>query len=278
MTRTTLLARGSGLAVILTALLGLSAAARAQQAPAAPATVGADNIVQGYTSKPYALFRPAMTQFGIVLERPAKVGQAVKKGEVLLRQDDRQERALLAELELEANSAVRVELAEADLKLKAAQYKREQELLKTNSTNPMAVEEAQSKWLYADAQLKIAKLELAKAKLKVDQQRVKLEQMTLRSPVDGYVEQIDVEVGDVTDPQKPVMTIVQNDPLKVGQELQVRYPGETQWISAKIAYKSPVAETASDTQKIGLVMENAQQRDAGLQVQVKLPDDVVASR
>jgi hypothetical protein len=64
----------------------------------------------------------------------------------------------------------------------------------------------------------------------------------------------------------------------VGQELQVRYPGETQWMAAKIAYKSPVAETASDTQKIGLVMENAQQRDAGLQVQVKLPDDVVASR
>ena len=76
----------------------------------------------------------------------------------------------------------------------------------------------------------------------------------------------------------PAIVRAQSQKLKVGQELQVRYPGETQWMSAKIAYKSPVAETASDTQKIGLVMENAQHRDAGLQVQVKLPDDVVASR
>jgi RND family efflux transporter MFP subunit len=306
MTRTTNLARGSGLATAFIATLLASAVTSAQEVPITPApavhaaaeaptpvtpTVTPDNVVHGYTSKPYALARPWVNQFGTVLERPVKVGQAVKKGDILLRQDDRQERAQLEALELEANSNVRVEAAEADLKLKAAQYKREQDLLKTNSTNPVAVEEAQSKWIYADAQLKIAKLEREVNLRKAEQQRVKVEQMTVKSPVDGYVEQIELEVGDMTDPQKPCITVVQNDPLKVeffipvpqaqklkvGQELQVRYPGEEQWTAAKVAFKAPVAETASDTQKVGLEMANSQNRDAGLQVQVKLPDDVVAA-
>lgn len=297
MTRTTTLARRTSLAIAFALALetGSLAAAQAlpapQERPAAQAPSSSSNIVNGFTSKPYVLAKPGVNQFGTVLERPVKVGQAVKKGDILLRQDDRQERALLQALELEANSSVRVEAAEADLKLKAAQYKREQDLLKTNSTNPVAVEEAQSKWIYADAQLKIARLEREKNKHEAERQRYKVEQMTVRSPVDGFVEQIDVEVGDVTDPQKPVMTIVQNDPLKVeffipseqsqklkvGQDLQVRYPGEEQWLTAKVAFKAPVVDTASDEQKIGLEMKNVGNRDAGLRVQVKLPDDVVAS-
>ena len=296
MMRTTTLARRTSLAIAFALALHIGVFAAAQPLPAAPGKPAAQsqspsNIVNGYTSKPYVLAKPGVNQFGIVLERPVKVGQAVKKGDILLRQDDRQERALLEALELEANSDVRIEAAEADLKLKAAQYKREQDLLQSNSTNPVAVEEAQSKWIYADAQLKIAKLEREKNKREAERQRYKVEQMTVKSPVDGFVEQIDVEVGDVTDPQKPLMTIVQNDPLKVeffipseqsqklkvGQDLQVRYPGEEQWLTAKVTYKAPVVDTASDEQKIGLEMKNVGNRDAGLRVQVKLPDDVVAS-
>jgi len=139
--------------------------------------------------------------------------------------------------------------------------------------------------------VKIAQLEREVNQRKALQQRVKVEQMTVLSPVNGFVEQIELEVGDMTDPQKPVITIVQNDPLKVeffiptsqsqklkvGQELQVRYPGEEAWKPAQVKFKSPVADTASDTQKIGLEMANSENRDAGLQVQVKLPDAVVAA-
>jgi multidrug efflux pump subunit AcrA (membrane-fusion protein) len=112
--------------------------------------------------------------------------------------------------------------------------------------------------------------------------------MTLRSPIDGVVETIDISVGEVTDPQKPVLTVVKNDPLwvefflpttqsrrlKVGTELQLRYPGDNQWMAAKVIYKAPVADAQSDTQKIRLEMPNQAGHDTGLQVVVKLPADI----
>jgi len=247
----------------------------------------AADVVPGYT-KPYAHARPNVNGMGTVLELPVKEGQAVKKGDVLLRQDDRAERVELERLEKEANSTVRVEAAEADLKLKEAQYKREKDLLASGNSNPFAVEEAQSKWIYADAQAKVAKLEQEKAKLDAQKQQVKVDQMTIHSAFNGRIESIDVEVGDATDPQKPLMTIAQNDPLKVefylptaqakrlkmGQELQVRYSDEEKWMPAAVTYKDPVADAASDTQKIGLEMKNADEHDSGMQVLVKLPPEV----
>jgi len=226
--------------------------------------------------------------YGIVMKLPVKEGQPVNAGDLLLQQDDRAERAELARLQLEANSNVRVEAADADLKIKQAQLKRVQDLATRGNSNPYEVEEAQSKVIEADAQAKIARLELEKAKHEAEKQAFRVDQMTVKSPVNGRVETLDVEVGDTTDPQKPAMTVVQNDPLKVefylpvsqaaklkpGVTLNVRYPNEDQWYSATVDFKSPFADAASDTQKIGLLMKNADNRDSGMQVQVRLPADV----
>jgi len=112
--------------------------------------------------------------------------------------------------------------------------------------------------------------------------------MTIKSPVDGRVESIETSVGDITDPQRPVISVVQNDPLKVqfflpiaqanklkvGADAQVRYPGEATWFPGKVMVKSPLADPASDTQEIDIEMKNADQRDSGMQVQVRLPAEI----
>lgn len=243
----------------------------------------------GGITKPSVHAKLALPQFGQVLELPVKEGDAVKKGGPLLRQDDRQEVALLEALRLEAESTVRVEAAEADLKIKQVQHKRLEDLAKNGNANPTEVEEAWVKVVYADAQVKIAKLENQKNKQEFARQQIKVAQMTLNSPIDGTVETIDVSVGEVTDPQKPVMTVVKNDPLwvefflptsqssklQVGQSLEVRNGGgEQKWAQAKIIYKAPVADAGSDTQKMRLEMPNANGIDTGLQVLVRLPASV----
>jgi RND family efflux transporter MFP subunit len=275
--RTNRLLRG-GFALLLGVVLAPAPAAwgQAQQ-----------SVISGVT-KPYAHAKPGVNQFGTVLELPVKEGQVVHKGDVLLRQDDRQELAELKALELEASSTVRVDAAQADLKIKQVQLKRLQDLAKNGNANPTEVEEAQSKVIYGEAQVKIAQLELAKARAAAEKQRIKVEQMTVRSGFDGQIEQIDVVRGDVTDPQKPVMTLAQNDPLKVefylpiaqakrlkmGQQVEVRYPDEEKWIAAKVTYMAPIADAASDTQKVGLEMKNVDGRASGMPVVVKLPPDV----
>jgi RND family efflux transporter MFP subunit len=246
-------------------------------------------VTVGAITKPSVQTKMGLNQFGTVLELPVKEGDRVKQGQVLLQQDDRQERALLEALQLEANSNVRVEAAIADLRIKEAQYKRFLEMAKTGAANPTEVEEAEVKVVYADAQVKIAKLELEKNKQEAKRQGFKVDQMTLRSTINGIVETIDAKVGEVTDPQKPLMTVVQNDPLWIEfflptaqsaklqdqQNLDVHYTTDQNWTPAKVIMMAPVADAASDTQKIRLEMKNTDGRKTGLQVIVRLPGDVV---
>ena len=278
-------ARTASLGVALLALSSTSLVA--QQTPAGAGAAPTDTTVGGIT-KPSVHAKLALPQFGQVLELPVKEGDVVKKDQVILRQDDRQEVAAREALRLEADSTVRVEAAEADLKIKQVQHKRLQDLAANGNANPTEVEEAWVKVVYADAQVKIAKLENQKNKYEFERQDVKVKLMSLRSPIDGIVETIDTSVGEVTDPQKPVMTVVQNNPLwvefflptvqssklKVGQQLEVRYPAEEKWQQAKIIYKAPVADAASDTQKMRLELANGSMTDTGLQVLVRLPANI----
>jgi len=272
-------------AAVLCVITIAYAYARAQVAVPAAAADGA-MVVQG-TTKPYAHAKPNVSQYGTVLKLPIKEGDAIKEGQVLLQQDDREEKAELARLQLEADSNVRVEASDADLKIKQVQLERSQELFKSHNASRFEVEEAESKVIAAKAQADIARLELAKAKQEAVRQAAKVDKMTVKSTINGRVEALDVVAGDITDPQKPVMTLVQNDPLKVefylpvgqaaklkmSQVLQVRYPSEDKWMDAAVKFKSPMADAASGTQKIGLEMRNPENRDSGMEVQVRLPAD-----
>ena len=274
--------RSTGIAVGCVTLIAFGLA-RADDAQ--PAASGAtDQTVRGFT-KPYTLAKPNASQYGTVMKLPVVEGQMVKAGDLLLQQDDREERADLAAKELEANSNVRVEASDADLKIKQVQLKRLKDLSVHGNANPYEVEEAESKAIAADAQAKIARLELEKAKQDAIRQRAKVDKMTLKSPITGRVEAIEVSVGDITDPQKPVMTLAQNDPLKVefhlpvaqaaklkmDQVVQVRYPNEDKWMEAAVKFKSPFADAASGTQKIGLELRNSENRDSGMEVEIRLP-------
>lgn len=224
----------------------------------------------------------------VILKLPVEEGQVVKKGDLLLQQDDRQDQALQEAYKLEADSSAKVEAAVADLKIKQIDLERKKTLLTKGSATQTEVEDAEVKVVYADSTVKVQQLEQDIAKLKVKQQAVKLDQMKLLSPIDGVVAAIGVSEGEVTDPQKPVMTVVKLDPLwiefylptnqslklKVGQQLQVRYADDQQWQNAKLIFRAPVADVGSFQQEIRLELANPQLKDAGLEMQVKLPAEL----
>src|SRR5690606_36933721 len=130
--------------------------------------------------------------------------------------------------------------------------------------------------------------ELRQKQIQRDQQEELLELMRLTSKFDGIVARIDVGLGQIVDPQKPAMIIVQNDPLWIEFTLpsaeaellrdqttmSVRYPNEPEWRNASVILRSPVVDAASDRQLVRLEMENPQLRPTGLQVEVKLPGAV----
>jgi len=247
-----------------------------------------DNTVTGI-SKPSIVAKVNLNSVGIVRELPVEEGKVVKKGDLLLQQDDRQERAELESSTLEGDSDVEIRATSADRDVKKVELKRVEDLSKHGSATPSELEEAQIKVVYADAQVDLAKLKQQTKKFEAKRLQAKVDQMRLTSPEDGIVEHINVSVGEVTnpDPQKPVMTVVKLNPLwiefylptpqaqklKVGQQMEVKYVGK-QWMAAKLIYRAPVAESSSDMQQLRLEMANPNNGDAGLQMQVKLPPEL----
>jgi len=253
------------------------------------------STIGGVTQPIRSLYtKPNLPQPGVIADVKVKPGDRVKKGDLIIQQDDRLEQVKLKAAELEANSTARVDEARANLDVKQHVLARKEGIHKQGALSAEEVEVARLEVIDAEARLKISQLEQAKAAAEAEGQRVKISQMKLVAPFDGVIESMEVSVGEVNDLQKPVCSIVQTSPLwveirnmpaswagklKVGDKLDVRYDEryagtpiyDQQWVSAKVEFKSPVVNAQSDTQMVRLSMENPRGLEAGLHVQVRLP-------
>ncbi|HEX8523005.1 MAG TPA: efflux RND transporter periplasmic adaptor subunit [Tepidisphaeraceae bacterium] len=292
-------------ASFLFAAVGLLAApvfGQAQSpAPAASSSLSSvyQNPIPGVTTplqEQYA--KLTLAQSGQILKVTVKPGDTVKQGQLLVQQDDRAEIAKLKGFQLEANSTAKVDEAKANLEVKKSVLARKEKTHKENALSAQELEEARLEAIDAEARLKVSELDLAKAKTDVEFQQARIEQMKLIAPFEGMVESVQVGIGENADPTKPMITVVQTNPLwvevrnmptiwagrlKVGDKVEVRYDEryagtpiyDGKWVQAQVTYKSPVADERSDTQLVRLAMPNPNHLDAGLQVVVKLPESVV---
>lgn len=226
---------------------------------------------------------------GVVREVMVKEGDAVKSGQPLLRLDDRLDRNQLKQLEIDANSDLKVVYAKQEAAIKAVQWKRAQELAKLNAASPTELEEAELAAELSVTREKLSGEESEVAKLKAEGQRIKTELTLLTSTIDGVVQKIGVKEGEYADPQQgsqhPVCVVVKNDPLKVevflpvelthqlklAKTLEVSYAGESPR-PARIKFMDPVADAGSGMRKLELELPNPEQREAGLQVSVRVPE------
>ena len=225
---------------------------------------------------------------GVIKDVLVKEGHKVKAGEAILRLDDRLDRNMLAQFSIEADSPLKVEYAAKSRDQKQVRLKRVLELRALDAASPLEVEEAELNADLAVTQLKLSEEESQTAKLKAAGQRIKVELATLSSTIDGVVQRINVKEGEYADPQqsqRPAVVVVKNDPLKVevfvsiavamtlkdGQELEVAYAGDKTFNKAKISYFDPVADAGSGMRRVWLEMANPENRESGLQVNVRVP-------
>ncbi len=152
---------------------------------------------------------------GIVSAIPVKRGQVVHKGDVLLQEDDRMERAQLESLRGEAFSGLNVKYYQADYAYKQAKYEKLRDLhdKENGAASVQEVKEAQLDADEAFIRIDIEKQNLVQKAKEFEKQQIKVDLMALRAPFDGVVEKIDVEVGETVDPSKPAITMAVNEPL-----------------------------------------------------------------
>lgn len=129
-----------------------------------------------------------------VLEVPVKVGDVVKKGDLLLRLDDR-----LIQAQLEANKEF-VAVSNVKIKDQQKQVDRYTALEKKSMGTPLELEKS-------EIALADARQDLAKAKLTQRQAEIDLEHVKAISPIDGIVLERLVNPGESTHRDQIVMKL-----------------------------------------------------------------------
>jgi len=240
-----------------------------------------------YGNKPTAL---GFEGPGFIKTVNVKEGEHVKLGQILMTQDSSKEYLDLKGMELDATD-VAVKAAKAELEAQQAAYAAVEKAYKENDSGN-ATEYAKAKAELKESELQVTKEEQDQKikQAKVEKQLQIIKDMTLVSPVDGYVQTVESHVGENVDPSKPVLTIVQNDPLivqmemrtemaqklEVGRTMNVSYD-QQKWMAAKVTFKQPMANTGGGTQTVHLELANPEGRDSGQFIYMELSADLTAT-
>lgn len=233
---------------------------------------------------------------GVVDKVFVKEGDTVKAGQLIAQQDTAADEAHLQSVQMIAQSELEVKAEEAQLEKDKVDLARKGDLIKQQAIAPSEYEEAKLAVTIDSLKIEHAKEDHQKAQYDVAEQSAKIHQKQLHARVDGVVSQVNTHEGELADTQHPTITIVKNDVLYVEVDLpadvvsrlklignksalQVRYVDEGEnanWHDARIHFIKPEADPQSNFEHVQLEMPNPELRSAGLQVMVKLPDNVVS--
>ena len=281
MTRPTMTRRLPVAAALIAAAAAVPMMLRAAPPAALPGGTsgGSPGAVEPAYTRPSLELKLAFAGPGLVSDAMVKEGDPVKADQLLAKQDDRGAQVTLRELEGDADSMAEIEYEKADQADKQVIYDRKMMLHNQDGVNASQseVDEAKLAVALAHAQIQVAEQKHDKAVLQAQEQKIKVEQMQMRSPIDGTVAAINTHAGEMADPANKdgSITVVKNDPLwvvihpstdralklSVGQELQVRYAAPfgvepMPWQPARVIYFAPKADAASKTEEVRLELAN----------------------
>jgi len=252
----------------------------------APGTEGVPTYV-GIT-RPSGDVSMSFTLAGRVRKVLVKPGQEVQPGQELVQLDDTVERLEMERLKAQAEDTVRVKAAEAQLAQKKSDLKKLEDAFKRGASTEQEVEHAQLDVVIAELSVQLAAFEHKQDQAKYEQAKAQIERMRLISPITGVVEKLSIDAGEVADPQKECIRLVNIDPLwidapvprekavslKPGQAVEVEFGRganpSTQAVPGKVLHVAAEADAASETLLIRLELPNPEKRPAGEHVTVHL--------
>jgi RND family efflux transporter MFP subunit len=236
-------------------------------------------------TKPSADVAQSFVQPGRIAAVHFKEGDAVKAGQALVQQDDAAEQVLLAQLKAQSEDITQIRASEASLAQKKVDLQKLEKAAASNAATALEVEHARLDVTIAQLSLELAQFEHEQAGRKYQEQKVRVENMLLKSPIDGYIEKIEVEVGESVNTTTEVIRVVQVDPLwidvpvplaqaaglKAGMTARVELAesGKKGLIGeGRIIFVGAVADAASDTLRVKIEVPNKARRPAGEHVLV----------
>ncbi len=205
-----------------------------------------------------------------------QLGDPVRRGQVLAKVEDREivEQVSQAEASQQVSKAT-IRQREADLKVAEVNFERSKNLFQRQLLAKQALDDAESKFLAAEAQIDLSKAQLMQADARLQELRINLQNTNVTSPVDGFVGKRNVDPGAMVSQNTPIASVVEISRLKmvvnvvekdirlvtVGDSGDVdvdAYPGEK--FRGRIARVAPVLDPATRTATMEIEIANSDNR------------------
>lgn len=231
----------------------------------------------------------------VIKEVMVKPGDTVKKGDVLMTEDTDQSESELAILKAAMTATGAIQEQDVTINIKNQLLAMLNKAARDESASQTELLNAQLDQEVAVARKQEAEEEQQQRQLQYERQLVKIQKMTLRSPIDGVVERVNLYAGEAVDAnanKDGACYIVNNNPLfvemhipdqyavklKLHDKVDVAFPYETdQWHPAEVIFLSSELDYVGQTRKVRLSLPNPDNHPAGERLTVRLPESVVAS-
>ncbi len=278
------------LCLALAGSLCLLRSAPADESTGGPGATGADGstVVQAL-SLPSSKHNLSFMDVGILKEVLVKPGDAVTVGQELAHEDSDLDELDYKAAKIDADSTSKIDGAMVARDAKKRQWQNKEKAHDAGgAANEEEVEEARLEYEEAEIDIKLAQELHDEKEAELVKMERKIEKMKLLSPVDGFVEKVNLQSGEVVDPNKPdgALTVVKINPLwvdmhltleqaaklKMGDKLTASYANDPdQTVTGTVIYFDPVVDATVDQQTVRLEVPNDQNKPAGMLLNVRIP-------
>jgi len=227
---------------------------------------------------------------GRLLTISVQLGDAVRRGQAIAKIEDREvgEQVRQAEASMEVSNAT-IRQREADLNVAKLNFDRSKNLFERQLLAKQALDDAESRYLAAVAQLDLSKAQLSQNDARLQELKFNLQNTTITSPVDGFIGKRNVDPGAMVNTNTAIVSVVEISRLKlvvnvVERDLRMvnagdvgvvevdAYPGEK--FNGRIARVAPVLDPATRTAPIEIEIPNGDNRlKPGMYARISLTVD-----
>ena len=209
---------------------------------------------------------------GRLLSVNVQLGDRVRRGQILAKVEDREivEQVRAAEASQEVAKAT-IRQREADLNVAKLNFDRSKNLFERQLLAKQALDDAESRYLAAVAQLDLSTAQLSANAARLEELKINLQHTSVASPVDGFVASRTVDAGAMVNTNTAIASVVDISRLRLvvnvvekdlrmvsaGDVAEVEvdaYPGEK--FHGKIARVAPVLDPATRTAAMEVEIPN----------------------
>jgi HlyD family secretion protein len=205
-----------------------------------------------------------------------QLGDRVRRNQLIAKIEDNEivEQVKQAQASMEVAKAT-IRQREADLKVAEVNFERSKNLFGRQLLAKQALDDAESRYLSAQAQLDLAKAQTTQTGARLEELEITLRNTRIVSPVDGFVGKRNVDPGAWVSQNAPVVSVVDIARLRIvanvvekdlrlvnpGDQASIEvdaYPGEI--FRGRIARVSPVLDPATRTATMEVEIPNVDYR------------------